>query len=467
MPVVATVTSLAVDNKAITHPSIESPISDPSTSAAVKLTWASADPLANYRVQYKLNSSGTWLDGIVTGLGATSANLFGLAVASSYDFQVRGERSGYTVGAYAGLTSIGTGSLVTGLGSIVIPTSIAISVTDTTATLTLTDTSDSESHWSWTLLSWPANDNLFGGYFEILNRTLVISSLEPNTSYKFLILTNAFETGGTTLTAAPRQEVYFTTALPSGVAPNGMVTPAGIPGNIYAELAADCTLSPAPASSASWSISGAPTGISITGTGTLNVTGRITGSPTQAGIFDAIAVATWVDTGVVRSASGAIRFLIDGGVLLSWLDRSTMDVQVDSTSRAITSSKAVGDTLWLKHGDDFNPYIVFRDGSRVLAPALTALRLKLFLADNLGAPALLDLRPAPPAVQFFGSYRAYKFSAKLVSPLLARIFAALNVAGGVESSTVACHLELSWKLGGQWISSKRLNVTLAQDAIRN
>ena len=58
------------------------------TSSAATVSWATVSGGVSYDVDYKLNSSGTWINA-VTGTGSTSVNLSGLTASTLYDWRVR------------------------------------------------------------------------------------------------------------------------------------------------------------------------------------------------------------------------------------------------------------------------------------------------------------------------------------------------------------------------------------------
>ncbi|MBI5858652.1 MAG: fibronectin type III domain-containing protein [Sphingobacteriales bacterium] len=58
------------------------------TSSSATVSWTAVSGAANYDVDYKLASSGTWINSI-TGTTATSRNITGLTASSLYDWRVR------------------------------------------------------------------------------------------------------------------------------------------------------------------------------------------------------------------------------------------------------------------------------------------------------------------------------------------------------------------------------------------
>ncbi len=69
------------------------------TSSSATVSWSALSGANNYDVDYKLNSSGTWINSI-TGTTSTSRNITGLSASSLYDWRVRANCTGST-GAYA------------------------------------------------------------------------------------------------------------------------------------------------------------------------------------------------------------------------------------------------------------------------------------------------------------------------------------------------------------------------------
>jgi hypothetical protein len=58
------------------------------TASAATVSWSAASGAISYDADYKLNSSGTWINA-VTGTASTSVNLSGLTASSLYDWRVR------------------------------------------------------------------------------------------------------------------------------------------------------------------------------------------------------------------------------------------------------------------------------------------------------------------------------------------------------------------------------------------
>src|SRR4030095_12240372 len=69
------------------------------TSSSATVSWSALTGANNYDVDYKLASSGTWINA-ATATTALSVNLGGLTAASLYDWRVRGNCTG-AAGAYA------------------------------------------------------------------------------------------------------------------------------------------------------------------------------------------------------------------------------------------------------------------------------------------------------------------------------------------------------------------------------
>lgn len=81
------------------------------TSTGATLSWTAVSGALNYDVDYKPNSSGTWINA-VTGTTSISTNLSGLTSATLYDWRVRTNCSGsgsstYTTAQFTTLTATG------------------------------------------------------------------------------------------------------------------------------------------------------------------------------------------------------------------------------------------------------------------------------------------------------------------------------------------------------------------------
>ncbi len=97
------------------------------TSSSATVSWSALSGANSYDVDYKLNSSGTWINA-VTATTLTSRNITGLTASSLYDWRVRANCTGAT-GAYAQAQFTTTAppacGTVTGLASSAITTSSA------------------------------------------------------------------------------------------------------------------------------------------------------------------------------------------------------------------------------------------------------------------------------------------------------------------------------------------------------
>ncbi|MES2776205.1 MAG: fibronectin type III domain-containing protein [Bacteroidota bacterium] len=182
------------------------------TTNSATISWTALGGAVNYDVDYKLNSSGTWINA-ATATTSLSLALSSLSSGSLYDFRVRANCTGAT-GAYAQAqftTSSPTCGTVTGLAS--------SSITTTSATV------------SWATLSGALNYdvdyklNSSGTWVNAATATtslsVALSSLTAGSLYDFRVRANC-----TAATGAYSQAQFTTTAPPSCNAPTGLTSSA-------------------------------------------------------------------------------------------------------------------------------------------------------------------------------------------------------------------------------------------------
>lgn len=344
-------------------------------------------------------------------------------------------------------------------------TLIASAFTGTTATVTIGGSNDNETAWKLDIVE--AGAYIGTVYLESLALVAVLSSLTPSTPYRVDCVPLGFTSAGVMLTGSTVVSVSFvTTATGAG----SIVGVDFLAAAVGAQMTENFTLSPVAAATVTWLISG-PGSAAITGTGLNNGIGQLLGTPSTPGVFDEQISASWIDTGLVVSRHKPIRVIVDGGPALSWLNNvaSRLDLQADVSTRALFSSKLSGGAagLFLKTGDAFDAYFLFRDGAVTVTRPIDALVLTISLADNHSAPALLEIRPSPLTVEFLGGFRVYRVTGSLKSPLLNDILDRLNREGSTLTNALPCQMEASWRTAGVWTSSQKMPVTLVQDATRN
>ena len=96
------------------------------TSGSATVSWGAVSGAANYDVDYKLNSSGTWIN-TATATASTSAALSGLAASSLYDWRVRANCTA------VGLSSIYTQAQFTTAAVVTCPGPLDVSTNGTAA----------------------------------------------------------------------------------------------------------------------------------------------------------------------------------------------------------------------------------------------------------------------------------------------------------------------------------------------
>ena len=173
------------------------------TNAAATLSWSASAGATSYTVDYKLASSGTWVNA-VTNTTATSLSLSSLTQGSLYDYRVRGNCS-------SGNTAYTTSQFTTACS--VAPSSLsASSITNVSATLSWTAASGAVSY------DVDYKSSSAGSWISLATATTAISvnvsSLTQGTVYDYRVRTNC-ATGSSSYAIA-----QFTTLC--SVAPSGL-----------------------------------------------------------------------------------------------------------------------------------------------------------------------------------------------------------------------------------------------------
>ncbi|MBL7730367.1 MAG: fibronectin type III domain-containing protein, partial [Chitinophagaceae bacterium] len=174
------------------------------TATSATVSWTALSGANNYDVDYKLNSSSTWVNA-ASATTSTSINLSGLTAASLYDWRVRGNcTSGSGAYAQAQFTTSALCGTPTGLA--------ASAITNTSATVSWTAVSGATSY----LVEYKASSSGTWLTFGNTNTTSVsISGLTAGTTYDWRV--NATCPAGTGSFA----QSSFTTTSPCN-APGGL-----------------------------------------------------------------------------------------------------------------------------------------------------------------------------------------------------------------------------------------------------
>ncbi len=181
------------------------------TSTTATISWTALSGALNYDVDYKLNSSGTWINA-ATATTNLSVALSGLTASSLYDWRVRANCAGAT-GAYAQAQFTTAAppscSAPTGLSS--------SSITSTSATI------------SWTVVSGAANYdvdyklNSSGTWINVATATastsVALSGLTASSLYDWRVRANCTSIG---LSSNYTQAQFTTAAPPSCSDPTGL-----------------------------------------------------------------------------------------------------------------------------------------------------------------------------------------------------------------------------------------------------
>jgi len=181
--------------------------SNPSVSG-VTLSWSAVSGAVNYRLEYKLTTSSTWI--LVSGtLSSATYNLSNLSASSNYDFRVRtncaSASSAYTASGFTTATPVCNPP--SGLST--------SSITANSASLNWSATSGAVGYTLEYKLSTSSTWITVSGNLSVTNYSLTL--LNASSNYQWQIKTNC-ATGSSGFTAAS----FTTSAPPLCNAPNGL-----------------------------------------------------------------------------------------------------------------------------------------------------------------------------------------------------------------------------------------------------
>lgn len=261
---------------------------------------------------------------------------------------------------------------------------------------------------------------------------------------------------------------------------------------------------------AHWYLSGAPPGIEI---GSLACPGpygessnvvAFTGIPTAPGFYDATVIAHICCDGIPKLVRRSVRFVIDGGLFLSWLheNRKLYDLQLqirgnvdrrkvesyyqreaipaseaqvttEDTSTAgvkkvstamVKQPEVTASLLTAKRGDSLRLALIIRDGRKVLGPAdgLTQVGIAFRLPDSPDEEYVFDKPAVPTEV---GGHVYYAVEIEVTDDILEVLMAGKNLSGA-NSPPVELLGEIFCVFNGLKISSATFSATFAEDIRR-
>lgn len=188
------------------------------TATTVPLSWNAISGYGWFQVQYKMTSSGTWLNFATTAVGATSITVTGLSGGNMYDFRVVRVCSPTSLGNWTSPVTATTTAPVA-IPCSLPPTNIVVS-NPTGTSLTVSWTGVVNAGWyavqykttagnTWSTLTTGAT-------------SMVINGLMPNTSYDVQVKTfcNSLNSGMSSAYSAT--STLSTVSLPCSLAPSNI-----------------------------------------------------------------------------------------------------------------------------------------------------------------------------------------------------------------------------------------------------
>ncbi len=223
-----------------------------------------------------------------------------------------------------------------------------------------------------------------------------------------------------------------------------------------------------------WFLSYAPDGLAVT-VDPYDATKRtvaITGSPTEAGVFDAILSVQVRFGGVPLIYQFPVMITVSGFLFIGWfhVDPLKQELQINTRTRELARYFVPGETpvLWLKRGDPCKLYFIWRDGDRIVDIAPDTLTLTIRGTDDFGSAPYLEIGGDAPASEEIEGHTVFFIQFDVTSDEIEEQFARLNASGGPQAAAegITGMLDLKWTAGGVTYSTRTTEVTIAQDVDR-
>lgn len=236
-------------------------------------------------------------------------------------------------------------------------------------------------------------------------------------------------------------------------------------GNVFSGFA----LGPARPADWAWTLSGAPTGLSITGKDVSSDGGIIVGSPTVEGVFDAMVGVTnyGATSNILNVQNFNVKIHVSG-------ERYLQDFHADTSRTAVNIRHPKGTVAsWganaqneveLILGDTLTLHTILRDGTGYIAAGVTNLALVAKLPQRPDSPPVLSSKAAAPAVASFGAVKAWPLTVSVESPFARRLFDTANLPPGATPDAVGILLDaqISYTFGGRVYRSLTFKLRLLQ-----
>ena len=182
------------------------------TTSSATASWSSVAGANSYDVDYKLSSSGTWIN-IAAGTSSTTWGLLGMSASTSFDWRVKANcssgSSGYTQTTFSTLSQLASCSAPTGLST--------SGITASAATATWAPVSGAASYdVDYKLATSSSWINIANGTTSL---SWTLSGMEATTSYDWRVRANC-TSGNSSYT----QTQFTTQAIGSCNAPGGLST---------------------------------------------------------------------------------------------------------------------------------------------------------------------------------------------------------------------------------------------------
>ena len=254
--------------------------------------------------------------------------------------------------------------------------------------------------------------------------------------------------------------------------PTEVAGPSTISGTVGSFVFAKFSIGPTPPASWSWAIVGAPTGVVITDKGTPleeSDGGLVSGIPASEGVFNAaVAITNFTsDVEIFNTQQFPVTFHISG-------ERYIEDFHTDTSRTAINIRHPNGtvaswnfngaNELELTLGETRALHAILRVGTGYLDAGVTKLSFVAKLPQRPNSPPVLTATAATPAVETFGSVKAWPLALTADSAFARRVMEAADIPALASADAVSQLLDaqISYTHGGKIHRSAVFKIRLNQ-----
>ncbi len=240
---------------------------------------------------------------------------------------------------------------------------------------------------------------------------------------------------------------------------------AALNGNVFSGF----SLGPTRPTDWAWTLSGAPTGLSITAKDGASDGGIIVGSPSVEGVFDAtVGVTNYGATSNILSVQNyAVKIHVSGERYLqdfhSDTSRAAVNIRHPQGTAASWNTNAAGE-VDLTLGDSVTLHAILRNGTGYLTAGVTNLKLTAKLPQRPDSPPVLSASAPAPAVATFGAVHAWPLTVSVESPFARRLFDTANLPPGAtpDATGILLDAQITYTYGGATRRSSTFKIRLLQ-----